>query len=135
MKYENMDLNSEKIYLTLDSSLVYATGKYDSTAKALTGTPVFQMGNDSYKSDSMTFNFKTKRGLIQNVYTEQEDGFMISERSKRDQFGNVHLKHGRYTTCDEEHPDFYLALTRGIMRPGKDVTFGDRKSTRLNSSH
>ena len=48
----------------------------------------------------------------------------ISERSKRDQFGNVHLKHGRYTTCDEEHPDFYLALTRGIMRPGKDVTFG-----------
>lgn len=124
VKYENMDLNSEKIYLTLDSSLVYATGKYDSTAKALTGTPVIQMGNDSYKSDSMTFNFKTKRGLIQNVYTEQEDGFMISERSKRDQFGNVHLKHGRYTTCDEEHPDFYLALTRGIMRPGKDVTFG-----------
>lgn len=124
VKYENMDLTSEKIYVTLDSSLVHATGKYDSTAKALSGTPVFQMGNDSYTSDTMAFNFKTKKGLIRNVYTQQEDGFLISERSKRDNEGNMYLQHGRYTTCDDEHPDFYIALSRAKVRPGKDVIFG-----------
>ena len=124
VKYENMDLTSEKIYVTLDSSLVHATGKYDSTTNALSGTPVFQMGNDSYTSDTMAFNFKTKKGLIRNVYTQQEDGFLISERSKRDNEGNMYLQHGRYTTCDEEHPDFYIALSRAKVRPGKDVIFG-----------
>ena len=124
VKYEDMNLESEKVYMSLDSSLVHATGAYDSTKKELTGTPVFQLGNDSYESDTMAFNFKTKKGLIKNVYTEQEDGFMISEMSKRDSAGNVYLMHGRYTTCDDPHPDFYFALSRAKMRPGKDVVFG-----------
>lgn len=124
VKYENMDLASEKVAITLDSSLVRATGVYDSATHEKIGTPVFKMGSDSYESDTMAFNFKTKKGLISQVYTEQEDGFLTAERSKRDNEGNLYLKHGRYTTCDEEHPDFYLALSRAKVRPGKDVIFG-----------
>ena len=124
VKYENMDLASEKVAITLDSSLVRATGVYDSATREKIGTPIFKMGSDSYESDTMAFNFKTKKGLIASVYTEQEDGFLTAERSKRDKEGNLYLKHGRYTTCDEEHPDFYLALSRAKVRPGKDVIFG-----------
>ena len=124
VKYENMDLASEKVAITLDSSLVRATGVYDSATREKVGTPIFKMGSDSYESDTMAFNFKTKKGLIASVYTEQEDGFLTAERSKRDKEGNLYLKHGRYTTCDEEHPDFYLALSRAKVRPGKDVIFG-----------
>ena len=72
----------------------------------------------------MAFNFKTKKGLISKVYTQQEDGFLQSEISKRNANGDVYLQHGRYTTCDKKHPDFYIALSRGKVRPGKDVTFG-----------
>ncbi|KGI60768.1 putative LPS assembly protein LptD [Prevotella sp. S7 MS 2] len=125
VKYETMDLTSDKIYMNLDSSLVHATGAYkDSTQKELTGTPLFKMGNDSYESDTMAFNFKTKKGLIRNTYTKQQDGFLTSELSKRNDNGEIFLKHGRYTTCDEEHPDFYIALSRAKVRPGKDVVFG-----------
>jgi len=74
VKYQNMDLKSEKIYMCLDSSLVHATGALDSVGKMF-GTPVFEMGSDTYESDTMAFNFKTKKGFIQQVYTEQEDGF------------------------------------------------------------
>ncbi|MBQ9651057.1 MAG: LPS-assembly protein LptD [Prevotella sp.] len=123
VKYSNMDLSSEKVYMSLDSNLVHATGSADSTG-ALSGTPIFKMGSDTYESDTMAFNFKTKRGLISNVYTQQEDGFLKSERSKRDSTGYLYLKHGRYTTCDEEHPDFYIALSRAKVRPCKDVVFG-----------
>lgn len=123
VKYTNMNLNSEKIDMSLDSSLVHATGVAD-TAGVLTGKPVFSMGQDTYESDTMSFNFKTKKGFINYVYTEQEDGFLTSERSKRDSSGVLYLEHGRYTTCDAEHPDFYIALSRAKVRPGKDVVFG-----------
>ncbi len=123
VKYQNMDLQSEKIYMCLDSSLVHATGGSDSTGVKF-GTPVFKMGSDTYESDTMAFNFKTKKGLIQQVYTEQQDGYLISELSKRGSNGELYLQHGKYTTCDAPHPDFYLALSRAKVRPGKDVVFG-----------
>lgn len=127
VKYENMDLEAEKIHMSLDSSVVHATGTRDttdSTGHTLVGTPVFSMGQDKYESDTMAFNFKTKKGLISKVYTQQEDGYLQSEISKRSANGDVYLQHGRYTTCDKKHPDFYIALSRGKVRPGKDVTFG-----------
>ena len=124
VEYMNMDLKSEKIYMVLDSSLVHATGVRDSASGQLTGTPVFKMGSDAYESDTMAFNFKTKKGLITQVYTQQDDGFLTSELSKRGANGELFLQHGRYTTCDEPHPDFYLALSRAKVRPGKDVVFG-----------
>ena len=123
VKYENMDLQSDQIYMALDSSLVHATGSVDTTGRKF-GTPVFKMGSDTYETDTMAFNFKTKKGLINNVYTQQEDGYMTSELSKRDGKGDMHLYHGRYTTCDQPHPDFYFAMSRAKVRPGKDVVFG-----------
>ena len=124
VKYQNMDLESDKIFMSLDSSLVHATGTMDSSTMELTGTPVFKMGSDEYQSDTMAFNFKTKKGLISSVYTQQEEGFLTSELSKRGANGEMFLQHGRYTTCDDPHPDFYLAMSRAKVRPGKDVVFG-----------
>ena len=123
VKYQDMDLESDQIYMSLDSSLVHATGSLDTTGQKF-GTPVFKMGSDTYETDTMAFNFKTKKGLINNAYTQQEDGFMTSEISKRDGKGDMHLYHGRYTTCDQPHPDFYFAMSRAKVRPGKNVVFG-----------
>lgn len=123
VKYQNMDLASDRIQMSLDSNLVRATGTADTTG-AIFGTPVFTMGQDKYESDTMAFNFKTKKGFINNVYTEQQDGYLSSQHSKRDSSGVLYLEHGRYTTCDQPHPDFYIALSRAKVRPGKDVVFG-----------
>ena len=123
--YQSTNVKSEKIYLSLDSSMVYATGVADSTAeRGLRGMPVVKWGKDEYELDTIRFNFKSKMGIIRNVYTAQEDGFLRSEKAKRDDEGNLYLQHGTYTTCDAEHPDFYIALSRAKVRPGKDVVFG-----------
>lgn len=123
--YQIMQLESDKMRMNLDSNIVYSTGSWkDSTMTEIIGKPVFTMGGDTYENDTITFNFKTKKGIIHNVYTHQEDGFLWSERTKRDSTGVNYFQHGRYTTCDEEHPDFYIAISRGKMRPGKDVVFG-----------
>ena len=123
VKYQDMDLESDQIYMSLDSSPVHATGSVDTTGQKF-GTPVFKMGKDTYETDTMAFNFKTKKGLISNAYTQQDEGFMTSEISKRDGKGDMFLYHGRYTTCDLPHPDFYFAMSRAKVRPGKNVVFG-----------
>ena len=124
VKYQNMDLSSEKIFMSLDSNIVHAEGRLDTTTHQTIGSPVFKMGSDEYQTGPMSFNFKSKKGLIKDVYTKQDDGFLTSELSKRGPNGEMYLQHGRYTTCDDPHPDFYLALSRAKVRPGKDVVFG-----------
>ena len=123
VKYQDMDLESDQIYMILDSSLVHATGSLDSTGQKF-GTPVFKMGSDTYENDTIAFNFKSKKGLIHDVYTQQEDGYMTAKTAKRIPSGEMFLQHGRYTTCDQAHPDFYFAMSRAKVRPGKNVVFG-----------
>ena len=125
VNYENMKLASDKVYMNLDSNTVRATGTADSTEEGgIKGKPIFTMGKDEYKTDTMAFNFKSKKGLIKGIYTEQQEGFLTGEVGKRDSTGVIYLQHGRYTTCDKPHPDFYIALSRAKVRPGKDVVFG-----------
>ena len=90
VKYENMDLAADRVHMNLDSNLVHATGTADSTEKTgLRGMPVFTMGSDKYESDTMAFNFKTKRGLIKDVKTQQQEGYLSSKRAKRNEKGEI----------------------------------------------
>ena len=123
VNYTNLELQADWITMNLDSSLVHAVGRPDSTGK-VQRQPVFKQGAEQYEPDRISYNFKTRKAFIDNVYTEQGDGFMISEESKRDAEGIVYVRHGKYTTCNARHPHFYLALTRAKMRPGKNVVFG-----------
>ena len=125
VSYEEMNLTSDKVHMNLDKNIVSASGSADSSeVKGVKGSPVFKMGNDEYESDSVFYNFKSKKGFIDNVYTEQQEGFIRSQHAKRADDGTLYLEHGQYTTCDEEHPDFYIALSRAKVRPGKDVFAG-----------
>lgn len=121
--YQNMDLDAEKITMNMDSSLVHAVGVKDSLGVA-SGTPVYKQGNEEYESDEMSFNFKSKKGYITDVKTTQGDGFLYSKESKRDDDGSFYMQNATYTTCDADHPHFYLKMTKGKVRAGKDAFFG-----------
>ncbi len=123
VKYQNMQLTAAQITMNMDSSTVKADGRVD-TAGVMHGKPLFKQGGEEYDSQSMAFNFKTKKGFIHNTYTAQGNGFMQSTRSKRTDDGIVYLEKAKYTTCDAEHPHFYISISRAKTRPGKDVVFG-----------
>ncbi len=123
VKYQKIQLDAAVISMNMDSSVVRAHGVTDSTGVA-TGIPVFRDGDTPYESDKISYNFKSKRGYINNVFTAQGDGFMMGEAAKKDSTGAFYAHNGKYTTCDAEHPHFYIALTRAKVRPKKDVVFG-----------
>ncbi|MDE7115722.1 MAG: hypothetical protein K2O56_04775, partial [Muribaculaceae bacterium] len=122
--YGEFKLNSAEIRMEMDSSTVYAAGVTDSIGE-LQGNPVFRQGGDEYESKSMKYNFKTERGYITDVITEQQDGFLLGSKAKKNPDGSFFVEDGRYTTCDDhEHPHFYFQLTRAKVRPKKDVVTG-----------
>lgn len=121
--YLDMELDADWITMSLDSSIVHAAGRPDSTG-GMVGEPVFKQGEDEFDPERISYNFKSRKAFINNVYTKQGEGFLISQDTKRDSEGVMYVQHGKYTTCDAEHPHFYLALTRAKVRPGKDAVFG-----------
>ena len=123
VKYEKIELTASIISMNMDSSIVHATGRADSTG-IVTGLPIFMDGGTPYESDRMTYNFKTKKGFINNVYTQQGDGFLMGGKAKKDSSDVFYSQDGMYTTCDAEHPHFYVKLTRAKVRPQKDVVSG-----------
>lgn len=125
VKYENYNLTSDRIRMNMDHDLMQAHGTKDSTAEGgVKGKPVFKVGQDEYQTDTIAFNYKSKKALVDQVYTHQDEGYLSGKLSKRDSTGIIYLQHGRYTTCDKQNPDFYIALSRAKVRPGKDVIFG-----------
>ena len=124
VNYEKIELTSDVITMNMDSSTVYARGIVDSTGVA-SGLPVFKDGDTPYESKEMRYNFKSKRGFINQIVTQQGEGYVTSEESKKGAENEIYLRHGKYTTCDDhEHPHFYLKLSMAKVRPKKDVVFG-----------
>ncbi len=124
VEYGSFKLNADEIKMVMDSTTVYANGRVDSVGE-LQGKPVFQDGGDTYESKTMSYNFKNQRGFITDIITEQGEGYLTGGRSKKMADGSFFAEDAMYTTCDEhDHPHFYIKLTRGKMRPGKDVVSG-----------
>lgn len=124
VNYQNIELTSAVITMNMDSSTVFARGVEDSTGVA-TGTPVFKDGETPYESEIMRYNFKTKKGFINSIITQQGEGYVTSEEAKKGPNDEIYMRHGKYTTCDDhEHPHFYLKLSMAKVRPKKNVVFG-----------
>lgn len=124
VNYQNIELTSQLITMNMDSSTVFARGVADTTGVEQ-GTPVFKDGETPYESKMMRYNFKTKKGFINSIVTQQGDGYVTSEESKKGANDEIYMRHGKYTTCDNhDHPHFYLKLSMAKVRPKKDVVFG-----------
>lgn len=124
VNYQKIELTADVISMNLDSSTVHANGIKDSLG-VIKGKPIFKDGETPYESETMSYNFKTKKGFINNITTEQGEGYITSQNAKKGANDEYFMEHGRYTTCDDhEHPHFYLALSRAKVRPKKNVVFG-----------
>ena len=122
--YGDIDMSASQISMDMDSSQVHAIGVPDSVGE-LIGNPVFKDNSGEYESRVMKYNFKTKRGYITDIVTEQGEGFLTGGITKKTEDDYYYIKDGRYTTCDDhEHPHFYFQLTKAKVKPKKNVVTG-----------
>ena len=122
--YGDLKLTAEDIELDMAKSEVYAVGVEDSLGEVV-GSPVFEEAGTAYESGTMRYNFKSKRGYITNVITQQGEGYLTGGTTKKTDGEDFYVENGRYTTCDDhECPHFYLQLTRAKVRPKKNIVTG-----------
>lgn len=123
--YKTMELDAEFIRVKSDSSTIYAVGVYDTVSDEWKGKPVFKDGNDSYESGEITYNIKTQKGFIRNVVTQQGEGYVIADKTKKVGGDEMMMAGGKYTTCDDhDHPHFYLKMTKAKVKPGEYIATG-----------
>lgn len=123
VKYDEIELNSFFIDLDIDKSEIFAQGSVDSLGKP-TGWPIFNDKGDKFECKTLTYNFKTKKGRIMGVITEQEGGYLHGKVTKKHSNDHIHIKGGKYTTCDSPEPHFYISMSKAIVIPGEKVISG-----------
>ncbi len=123
--YTDITLDAERLQLSLDSSLVHANGVPDTVTGKLKGKPVFKDSSGEYETRTMSYNFKTAKGFICDVTSQQGEGYVTGGVTKKMPNNDIYLENGRYTTCDQtECPHFYIELTKGRLRPNKNIVTG-----------
>ncbi len=124
VNYGNIKLDAQVIEMDLNDNTVYAYGVPDSLGEVV-GTPIFSEGGTEYEAKTMRYNFKSGKGFITNVVTQQGEGYLTGGVTKKDKDGDFYAKMGRYTTCDDHDcPHFYFQLTKAKVRPGKNIVMG-----------
>ncbi len=124
IKYGDINLTADSISMDIHTSTVYAVGTTDSTGEII-GGPSFKDKSGEYTPKTINYNFKSERGFITDVVTQQGEGFLTGGKTKKMENGELFLKDGRYTTCDNhEHPHFYLQLTKAKVVPKKNIVTG-----------
>jgi len=121
--YGDISLEAYHIVLDLATSEVKAWGRRDSTGK-LVDIPMFRDGEEEFEAEELTYNFKSKRAIARNIVTEEEEGFLHSDITKRHNDGSLHVRGSKYTTCDADEPHFYVSLPKAKMIPEEKIVSG-----------
>ena len=124
VNYEKIELEADSISMDLDNSSVFARNEKDSIGQDVDKV-VFKDGETAYDTKSIRYNFKSQKGFISNIITQQGEGYVTSQNAKKGSGDEFFMQQGRYTTCDHhDHPHFYMQLTRAKVRPKKNVVTG-----------
>ncbi len=122
--YGDLKLDAEIIDMDLKTADVNAIGRTDSLGDVI-GNPNFAQGSDSYTAKSMSYNFRSERGYISDVVTQQGEGYLVGKRSKKMENGEFYIEGGQYTTCDQhDDPHFHFQITKGKVKPGSNIVTG-----------
>lgn len=110
VKYNNLEIKAEYMAFDVESNTVFAKGMPDTTGQII-GQPVMTQGESTYEMESVYYNFDTEKAKIKNMITQEGEGYLHGQYLKKMPDNSINISKGKYTTCDHEHPHFYLKMT------------------------
>ncbi|QJW92180.1 LPS-assembly protein LptD [Spirosoma taeanense] len=124
VEYGEISLKADYIRINYLTNEVYAKARYDSTAQKYIGRPIFQDGSSKYDTKEIRYNFKTKKGKIQGVITQQGEGNIRGQTVKKDEEDNLYIGRAIYTTCNLATPHFHINASKLKVIHNKQVVAG-----------
>lgn len=124
VQYEDIQLKAAYIIIDWDKNELHAEGIPDSLG-VIQGTPEFTEGGKTFNAKSMDYNFKTKKGKILNVFTQEGEGYIHGEAVKKNERDEFFIKNAQYTTCNlPDHPHFAINARKIKMIPNNKIISG-----------
>ncbi|MBH8568724.1 LPS-assembly protein LptD [Microvirga sp. STS02] len=122
--YGETDLKAYLITINYGTNTMQADGRLDSLKHKLEGRPVLKDKGGLYTAGSIAYNFKSKKAKVTEAVTTQGEGYVSAATIKRMPNGDINGLLGRYTTCNLEHPHFYIQAKKMKVIPGEKVVTG-----------
>jgi len=121
--YGDIEIKADSIVFDMLVNTVYAAGRTDSTGKVI-GSPVFKQGTQVIESDSLLYNYLSRKAIAYKIVTQQDEGVLHSEVTKLLDDGTSNISRSTYSTCDAEVPHFYINLPKAKIYPGEKIISG-----------
>jgi hypothetical protein len=123
VNYGDIEIKADSIIFDMATNHIFAVGIKDSTGTVV-GKPAFKSGSENFTSDTLEYNFKTKKAVIKNIITQQDEGLLHSSVTKLLEDGTSNIFKSTYSTCDADTPHFYINLRKAKVYPGKKIVSG-----------
>ncbi|MBE9487860.1 MAG: LPS-assembly protein LptD [Bacteroidetes bacterium] len=126
VKYSQNVLKADYMEVELDKNVINAKGVFDSTRNEFSKTTFKDTGKD-YEMDSMSYNLKSQKAKIRGVTFVEGEGFIHGKQIKKMKDNTINIADVKYTTCDHEHPHFYIASSKAQLienNENKNIVFG-----------
>ena len=121
--YGDFQLDADYIRLDQKNNLAFAKGYTDPKTNRYSGRPIFKQGSEPpITTDSLVFNYKTKKGKSYGVFSDVEGGYLQARQFKKNEYDEGFFRRGIYSTCNLPHPHFGIHITRGIVTDKQIVT-------------
>ncbi len=137
------DLAAGKTYIYKNAEITYQTYllkadyiEFDWKAKTIiarqitdslgnkSALPYFKEGEDEFSAEDMTYNFGTKKGSLHYIRKQEGEGFVTADSAKKTDDESYFGKELHYTTCDLDHPHFYIVADKAKVVPRKIAVTG-----------
>lgn len=132
VKYTTLNVKAGYILLDYTKSEITAEGFPDTTGQ-VTGLPELQDGEQNFTASRLRYNFKSKKGIIYEARTKQEDMYVLGAKAKfigsddaTDTLSRntIYNQDALLTTCDDPHPHFGIRTKKLKVIPDKLVVTG-----------
>jgi hypothetical protein len=123
--YEDFELDADFIRVDQKNHLLFAKGSYDPVTKKYIGKPISKQGKEQpLISDSLFFNYNTKKGKLYNPISDQGGNFLSGGQAKKLNETEVAYRNVLFSTCDLPYPDthFGIVITKGIAEKNRIIS-------------
>ena len=120
--YGDMNIKAGEIIIDYSKNEVYAKGIIDDSTGVYVQKPVFTQGQNVIEPDSLRFNTDTERALIYKSQTEQGDGTIVAQVTKRENDSLYFIADAIYTTSQNlDDPEYYIKIRKGKVVPDNKI--------------
>jgi hypothetical protein len=123
VQMDGIEMSAGYICIDLEKNELQARYSYDKDSNKIE-FPVFTEGNETIQCVSLKYNIKTKKGFLEELSLKQEELYFRMEKAKKQADDELHLRHGKLSTCDLPEPHYHFQLSKGVIVPDERIVTG-----------